>query len=1385
LAEYPTDDAYRPTNYAGYINRGYDDLDSSYIFAQYEAMTDASRNGGGAALPPYTIRLDGNNPDNDADVDAESELADEDEDVFKDCTDDAAAEGNETPHPNRCLPEFQFSIVDSEYDETLAFPDSVTILSTLGDKPVLVERKETDDDDEYEEYDDENSVLMRQEIPFTSIYGPSVKFNSFQRKVFIPGREIHVRIVDTERSVTTHLLNPNLYTIELTHGPFKWKIKRRYKHFMSLHQQLSFFRTSLNIPFPSRSHKEKRSTLKAAASQMADESTLKDLPAHTKVKHSSTPIASSNMHNYNNNNNNNNNGNSEAVGTVATIVSPTHSSIMASLTPRRVQRKRKKKKRKLPRFPNRPESLITVEHLPVRIKQLEDYLYNLLNISLYRYHHETLNFVEVSNVSFVSSLGMKGKEGVILKRTGSTRPGQAGCNFFGCFQRNCCVRCNYFCSDVVCGTWRTRWFFVKETCFGYVRPTDGSIRAVILFDQGFDVSTGIYQTGMRKGLQVLTNSRHIVLKCWTRRKCKEWMQFLKNTAHTYSRDFTCPNPHMSYAPMRANTQAVWYVDGAQYMAAVADGLEAATEEIYIADWWLSPEIYMKRPALNGDYWRLDKILLRKAIQGVKVFVLLYKEVEMALGINSYYSKSTLAKHENIKVMRHPDHARGGILLWAHHEKIVVIDQSYAFIGGLDLCYGRWDDRAHRLTDLGSISTASVTDSSRRTPSGFYNKDEVDSAFGSRKSSRNANYEKKHANAQEQEQGASSTDQTVEPNEASGGIRSGIPLTTTTTPTMGMELRVLKPGDRLLIPDLLSATSSELGGESAMLEGMKLNTPEMERKNMLDRLKNNAMKGARMGKDFVQRLTTSEVQDTTTTSTTTTPFMEQQRMQDTELDAAGEAAGTTCVYSIDMQETQLQEEAQAAAGCSAGANGPNGAQILSEFHGQAKYWFGKDYSNFILKDWMNLNAPFVDIIDRTTTPRMPWHDVGICVVGASARDVARHFIQRWNAMKLEKLRDNVRFPYLLPKSYHQIRLNAQLQQLQQCRQQRVTCQLLRSVSAWSCGFIEADLVEQSIHDAYIETITKAQHYVYIENQFFITLQLGLGASGAYNNVRNQIGETLFKRIVRAHKERKRFRVYVIMPLLPGFEGDVGGSTGIAVRAITHWNYASISRGRTAILTRLQEAGIAEPQNYISFHSLRNHSYLNNTPITELIYVHSKLLIADDRVVICGSANINDRSIIGKRDSEIAAIIMDEEFEDGRMNGKQHPSGIFAGRLRKFLFKEHLGLLDADSSIRSDISVSDPVCDQFWHNTWRCISTRNTEIYDEVFKCIPTDFVKTFASLRKYQEEPPLSKSDPELAAKRATEIQGHLVNLPLEFLNKEVLTPPGTSKEGLIPTSVWT
>lgn len=77
-------------------------------------------------------------------------------------------------------------------------------------------------------------------------------------------------------------------------------------------------------------------------------------------------------------------------------------------------------------------------------------------------------------------------------------------------------------------------------------------------------------------------------------------------------------------------------------------------------------------------------------------MLIYKEVQFALGINSFYSKQVLVSlHPNIRVLRHPDHAKSAVFFWAHHEKIVVIDQSVALLGGIDLCYGRWDDFKHR------------------------------------------------------------------------------------------------------------------------------------------------------------------------------------------------------------------------------------------------------------------------------------------------------------------------------------------------------------------------------------------------------------------------------------------------------------------------------------------------------------------------------------------------------------------------------------------------------------------------------------------------------------------------------------------------------------------
>lgn len=35
----------------------------------------------------------------------------------------------------------------------------------------------------------------------------------------------------------------------------------------------------------------------------------------------------------------------------------------------------------------------------------------------------------------------------------------------------------------------------------------------------------------------------------------------------------------------------------------------------------------------------------------------------------------------------------------------------------------------------------------------------------------------------------------------------------------------------------------------------------------------------------------------------------------------------------------------------------------------------------------------------------------------------------------------------------------------------------------------------------------------------------------------------------------------------------------------------------------------------------------------VYVHSKVMIIDDRAAFVGSSNINDRSLLGSRDSEV--------------------------------------------------------------------------------------------------------------------------------------------------------
>ena len=63
--------------------------------------------------------------------------------------------------------------------------------------------------------------------------------------------------------------------------------------------------------------------------------------------------------------------------------------------------------------------------------------------------------------------------------------------------------------------------------------------------------------------------------------------------------------------------------------------------------------------------------------------------------------------------------------------------------------------------------------------------------------------------------------------------------------------------------------------------------------------------------------------------------------------------------------------------------------------------------------------------------------------------------------------------------------------------------------------------------------------------------------------------------------------------------------------------------------LRRQGVPNEQikKFVSFFGLRDYSLLHGTPVSEMVYIHAKMMTVDDRWTIMGSANINDRSMMG--------------------------------------------------------------------------------------------------------------------------------------------------------------
>lgn len=152
--------------------------------------------------------------------------------------------------------------------------------------------------------------------------------------------------------------------------------------------------------------------------------------------------------------------------------------------------------------------------------------------------------------------------------------------------------------------------------------------------------------------------------------------------------------------------------------------------------------------------------------------------------------------------------------------------------------------------------------------------------------------------------------------------------------------------------------------------------------------------------------------------------------------------------------------------------------------------------------------------------------------------------------------------------------------------RMNCQIVRSSSKWSNGLAQP---EMSIAEAYATIIRESEHFVYIENQFFIT-----STGDAQAPVKNKIGAAIVERILRAAKARQKYHIIVVIPAIPGFAGDLRDEGSLGTRAIMEFQYDSINRGGNSIMEMIAKEGI-NPMEYIRFYNLRNYDRINASAV----------------------------------------------------------------------------------------------------------------------------------------------------------------------------------------------
>nr|CAB3454103.1 unnamed protein product [Digitaria exilis] len=322
------------------------------------------------------------------------------------------------------------------------------------------------------------------------------------------------------------------------------------------------------------------------------------------------------------------------------------------------------------------------------------------------------------------------------------------------------------------------------------------------------------------------------------------------------------------------------------------------------------------------------------------------------------------------------------------------------------------------------------------------------------------------------------------------------------------------------------------------------------------------------------------------------------------------------------------------------------------------------------------------------PRQPWHDLHCRIDGPAAYDVLKNFEQRWR--KATKWRDRFRkvshwkddaliklerISWILSPSPNVPNDHPSLWVSKEEDPENWHVQVFRSIDSGSLKGFPSDckeasnLVSQQFYSVFSCDDGKMVHDIFM--------------AGADNLIPIELALKIASKI----RAGERFAVYVVIPMWPE-----GVPTAASVQEILFFQAQTMEMMYRIIADELKAKGIKDmqPEDYLNFFCLGNREEpsSNGSPESEkstdksaaglaakyrrfMIYVHAKGMIVDDEYVILGSANINQRSMSGSRDTEIAMGAYQPRHAWSTKN--RHPHGQVYG-YRTSLWAEHLGKVD---------------------------------------------------------------------------------------------------------------